>query len=247
MNRIIMERSDGWRLSTMKKLLHVSASLFLLAALAGCPVPGNGEFYLEKAPVECRLYTRPAGPDITLVSLGLGPSLPLNEWSTWRIDSPSYIWLGFFALAGKTYTVRWEDLRDFSASSIYAPIFNADIEVGAFLSDGLTRVAGWDADVDDGYAVGKAISVVSSREIRLRIRPVGGSGATGGFCVRIDAPADASSATGYSWYLDGIVQSSANGFNTVVLPGTLSSGSHRLVGVATRMGRSFSEEYSFTK
>ncbi len=234
----------------MKKILRVSAFLLLLAALAGCPLlspsPGNGEFYLEKSPTESRLYSRSAGAGETLVSLGLGPTLPLNEWSTWRIDSPEYIWLSFYALAGKTYTVYWDDLRDFSASS-YAPIYNADIEVGAFLSDGVTRVTDWDTDVDNGYTVGKALTVTLSREIRLRIRTVGGSAATGGFAVRIGAPADTSSSTTYSWYLDGVLQASVAGLRTVILPATLSSGSHRLVGLATRQGRSFSEEYSFTK
>ncbi len=208
---------------------------------------GSTDTVIESTPKESRLYTRPASSGGTLVSMGLGPELPINGWTTWRVDSSDYIWLSFSALAGKTYTVYWDDLYDGSMAPDSAKFYNADIEVGAFLSDGVTRVDGWAADSDSGYSTGVSVSVPYAQKVKLRIRPWHGGSATGGFGIRIQGDDALTSTTAFSWYLDGILQDSITTNSVLLSPSSLSSGTHRLVGVATRRGVSFSEEYSFSK
>jgi uncharacterized repeat protein (TIGR02543 family) len=230
---------------------HASGSTFTMGSAnvslyATWTLSGTGETLLELTPRESRLYSRPADSGRILVSMGLGPALPINEWSTWRIDNSSYIWLSFPALADKTYTVYWNDMYNGSLASDSAPFYNADIEVGAFLADGVTRVSGWASDVDNGYTVGVLVTVGVSQNVKLRIRTWNGGAATGGFGIKILSSDEAASGTAYTWYVDGTLQASVTGFNGVMLtPSSFASGTHRLIGIATRGDITFSEEYSF--
>ena len=212
------------------------------------PGSGSAAVTVDMTPSSAALYSRAMASGQTLVSIGLGPELPLNEWSTWIVDGVDYVWLPINVRSGLTYTVRWDDSYEGTIASDGAATYSADIEVGACLSDQVTRVSGWGEDVDSGFAAGMPFSVSVSQTVWIRLRPWGGvASLAGGFGIEVSQSSLPASATTHSWYLDGVTIAGATHRFHVLDPAGLPAGIHRLSAVALRDGAMFSEEYGFTR
>lgn len=101
-------------------------------------------------------------------------ALLLNTYVTKNISAGETVWYYFPAVAGKSYSVNWND-----ASQGNGSYTEADVVVSAYREDQATA---YFTDVDDGYSNTQTISAVATENTYLKIT---NQGSTGDFSIKV--------------------------------------------------------------
>jgi hypothetical protein len=153
--------------------------------------------------------------------------------------------MSFYAVAGTTYAINWDDNFDYSDVAYINP---GDIQVGAYLENKTTRVSGWASDLDSGYSTTRNISVASSQTVYLRIVPFGNNPAyVGSFAVRVAQVGSTNEGLSFRWMRNGQALVGATDYAYTVSLAALASGSYTFTAIGAREGVSFSDAFDITK
>ena len=203
--------------------------------------PGSGGIVILPTPTQAKLISKVGAT--TRLAIGLGMSLPYNTWTPWEISSTDALWFPIVALAGKTYSVRWDDSYEGSGN------YSGDIETGVFLADKVTEVAGWSGTYNSAYDTPKTFTVASTQLVYLKVLPyhTDPDAKQGSFALLVSEASSTNTGQGFSWYKDGVLIGGATDYTYTVDPATFAVGKHRITVMASRGGALFSETYVFVK
>lgn len=204
------------------------------------PDAGSLAALVRPVPERMRLFHSQTATNY-VVSCALGPALAWNTWVPWESSDATTLWFPFLASQGQAFTVLWDDAQG-------SGTYGADIVVGLYRADQVTRLAGWPADLDSAYPLGQGITPDFTSVVWLAVRPSGGDTAkAGSFALKLTSTTMTNDRQSFAWYLDGTLVTGASSWSYSPTISSLASGRHTITAVASRDGKSWSESWRFTK
>jgi hypothetical protein len=173
------------------------------------------------------------------------PSIPVLANGQWQDGSNPVKYHQFYAWAGTSYSINWNDSDRGDGSK------TADIGVSAY----------WKADnysilsrTDSGWDSSSTFIADRSGIVILKVESNSGGNTYGTYAVKYNAAgsnslvlsvANAGDYSNFQWILDGALLPGETGSSITIVTGLLDRGPHRLTLIAVKAGKSYSREVKF--
>lgn len=174
------------------------------------------------------------------------PAIPVLENGTWQDGSNPVQYHQFYAQAGISYSINWNDSYQGDNTK------SADVGVSAYWKASNASIFGL---TDSGWSSPQTFTADRSGIAVLKVEHYNGGNTTGTYAVRYTASessgatltlavADAGSYSNFRWILDGTERSETTGSITIDTT-VLDIGLHRITVIAVKAGISYSREIRF--
>jgi uncharacterized protein YjdB len=184
------------------------------------------------------------------------PAIPVLENGIWQDGSNPVKYHQFYAYAGTSYAITWNDSYQGDNTK------SADVGVSAYWKATDTGIFSL---TDSGWNSPKTFTADRTGIVVLKVEHYSGGNTSGTYAVKYTAPesggvsgnvvgsvsgsltvsvANAGSYGNFRWILDGVEQSETTG-NFTINTVALDIGPHRLTVIAVKAGTSYSREVTF--
>jgi hypothetical protein len=181
--------------------------------------------------------------DLSIPPPAYAPDIPVLENGVWRDDNDAIKYFQFYAQAGSTYSINWNDSEDGTGKTL-------NIRVAADWQSGGTIFS---LTNNGGYYTPQTFTADRSGIVLLKVTNYYETHGTGSYAVKYTATettlnfavANAAGYTNFQWLLDGTVLTGETAGSIRIDTSILAPGTHRITVIAVKAGQSYSREVSF--